>query len=86
MLLVCGSGCWHSRADLPTDLEPLYQFVRYHSRACDEYPFSCPCCPYFDYQNYVWRDPTIGYVMPPQPVPTCCDKICDWPTWATCDP
>lgn len=64
--LTGAAGC-HSRGDLPTDLEPLYQFIQYHSPACEVYPYSCPCCPYFDYQNGVWRDPITGLVVPPQP-------------------
>ena len=54
------SGCSHNRATIPTDLEPLYHFMQYHGPDCHSFPYSCPPCPYFDYQNCIWRDRLTG--------------------------
>ena len=65
-VVLAGSAGCQSRWDVPADLEPVYDFIQYHGPACEVYPYSCPCCPYFDYQSGVWRDPITGRVVMPQ--------------------
>ncbi len=49
-------GCC-SPSQVPVSLEPLNDWLLYHGAACRHYPYSCPPCPYFDYERCCWGAP-----------------------------
>ena len=54
-LLTAAGGCTCGER-IPVDFEDLCCILRYHGPACRRYPYSCPPCPYYDYQCRTWRD------------------------------
>ncbi|MEX2287584.1 MAG: hypothetical protein WD648_10880 [Planctomycetaceae bacterium] len=50
-------GCCCCGPEVPVDCEDFCACLQYHGPDCCQYPFSCPRCPYFDYNYCVWHAP-----------------------------
>jgi hypothetical protein len=71
-LLAEGCCCCRCGPDVPVDCEDFCACLQYHGPDCCEYPYSCPRCPYFDYQQRVWRAPyfqTVEHTVVETPQP-----------------
>lgn len=55
------AGC-HCCCDegVPVSLENLSNWWHFHGPACRHYPNSCPCCPYYDYEQCCWHPLCCG--------------------------
>ncbi len=66
------AGCCCCGPEVPVDCEDFCACLQYHGPDCCNYPFSCPRCPYYDYNNCFWHSPYFyrpneGTANQPQP-------------------